>query len=525
MSTDKSHPQDSPRAILQSTSIISLGTFVSRILGFVRDILLAKFLGTGFAADAFFVAFRIPNVFREMLAEGAANSAVVPVLSEYTHKASPDAYRRFVNILFVVAGLILILITIGGIILAPVIVRIMAPGFIQTPEKLQLAVNLTRILFPYLILIGLTAYSIAVHYSLRSFVSAAFGPCLLNVAFIASILICANRPNAVYGLAFGVLLGGLLQLAVQQITLANRGIHFSWPRTFGDPGLAKVGRLLIPRLFGSSIYQLSILVNTLCASLAVWVGEGGISAIYYSDRIIQFPNGVFIAALASVVLPTMSGQATKRDTLAFRGTITFALKNVFFVMLPTMVLFLSLAYPIIEILFKRGQFDEYSARITAQALTFYALGLVSIGGVKILVTAFHALQNTLTPVKIAGFCLVLNTVLNFILMIPLKIGGIALASAISVTVNFILLFLRLHRRLPVWDRILVQYIGKVVAASLVMALAISLFWARMETEMNWLRLAITVIVGYAAFGLAGFLLRIEQIIAVAEKISAWSKKA
>ncbi len=525
MSTDKSHSHDSHRSIVKSTSIISFGTFVSRILGFVRDILLAKFLGTAAAADAFFVAFRIPNVFRDMLAEGAANSAVVPVLCEYQAESKRE-FHNFINVIFILSLMFLSAITLAGIAFAPVLVRLVAPGFAVHPGKVELTIQLTRMMFPYLILIGLTAYSIAILTTMRSFVTAAFGPCLLNVAFIVSILLSTHMQESVYGLAIGVLAGGILQLVFQQIPLMRAGIRVERPRSlsfFNHPGARKVGKLFVPRLFGTGIYQLNIFVNTLCASLSTVVGAGGISAIYYADRIIQFPNGVFITALASVILPTLAGQATAKNTEGFKKTLTFSLKNVFFVMLPTMALFLSLSHPIIRILFERGEFSRYSTEITSRALLFYALGLVSFGGVKILVTSFHALQDTATPVKVAGACLMINIILNFILMWPLKIGGIALASSIAMTINFLVLMYRLNQRLNGIFKGIGEYLMKVAGAATAMAAVIQMIWNGLPAVGDLSRLVLAAVLGYVIFGIVCFVFKVDQAVSIVEKIRSFQK--
>ncbi|MBZ0166331.1 MAG: murein biosynthesis integral membrane protein MurJ, partial [Candidatus Omnitrophica bacterium] len=422
-----SRDQDSHRSLIRSTSIISLGTLSSRILGFLRDIILARLLGTGFRADAFFVALKIPNLFRDMVGEGATNAAVIPVLAEYRHK-DQEQFWNFVNIVLTLALIILSVITLAGILGAPLIVRVIAPGFRQDPEKLLLAVRLTKLMFPYLILIGLTSYSIGILYTFRSFVVPAFTPCLLNIAVIGSALI-ASRTMAepVFGLAIGVLVGGVLQLAFQWPAMVRTGFRWKRPRSLVHPGAKKIGRLLIPRMIGSGVYQMTVLIDTFCASLATIVGAGGISAIYYANRIIQFPMGIFSVAMASALLPTLSGMANKKDQEGIKHTLIFFLENIFFVMFPTTIMLLFLSEPIIRVLFERGEFTAYSTGITAWALTCYSIGLFSFGGIKILVTAFHALQDTKTPVKVAGICLLINMVLNFVLMYPYKVGGIAMA--------------------------------------------------------------------------------------------------
>lgn len=518
MSTDKSFHPDSHRSIMRSTSVIAAGTLTSRVLGFIRDILLAKILGTGFQADALFVAFRIPNMFRDMVGEGATNSAVVPVLSEYKVTKGREDFWRFVSILLVFALVTLSVLTILGILLAPFIVRLLAPGFIAEPEKLALTIRLTKILFPYLIFIGLTAYSMAILYTYRSFAAPAFSPCILNVAIIVSALVSSSYlKEPVFGLALGILIGGLFQLMVQLPPLWKNGVHLQRPSGLRHPGVIKVGRLLLPRLVGAGVYQLTVFVDTFCASLASIVGAGGIAAIYYANRLVQFPMGVFGFALASAVLPSLSSLAASGDTEKLKRTIVFALENILFVMFPASVMMILLATPIIRILFERGQFGTYSTMITSSALMFYAIGLYGFGGVKILVTAFHARQDTKTPVKVAAVCLIINGSLNFILMGPMKIGGIALASSIAASINFFWLYRRLERQVGNLDSAFTQFIPRVLSASLVMGIVVHWGWSHLRVGNEIVTLVLIGLAGIVVYGMVCYALKVEQ----ARKVYLW----
>jgi len=511
MSNNNSGQPDSHGALLRSTSIISVGTLASRVLGFVRDVILAKFFGTGFQADAFFVAFKIPNLFRDFVGEGAANSAVVPVFSEYLVQKERREFWRFVSVILALALMCLILLTSLGILLSPYIVRLMAPGFMAHPGKLAMTVQLTRIMFPYLILIGLTAYSMALLYSFRLFTVPAFSPCLLNIAMIISALVSSRfLKEPVYGLAIGVLTGGFLQLLVQLGPMLKLGVKIYNPLPLNHPAAVRVGRLLLPRLVGAGVYQLNIFIDTFCASLSSIVGAGGISAIYYANRIIQFPMGVFGVALASATLPTLSGLAAQNNLSQLKKTLVFTLESIFFVMIPFSVMLMLLAHPIIRILFERGEFTAYSTTISSWALLFYSIGLFSFGGTKILVTAFYALQDTKTPVKIAVVCLVINTVLNFGLMIPLKVGGIALASSVAALVDFIWLFYCLDKRLWGIDGGFKIFVAKIVAASLVAGMVVSQIWNTACVPDERLRLFLAVILGALVYGSVCFMLKIGQ---------------
>ncbi|MCB9719896.1 MAG: murein biosynthesis integral membrane protein MurJ [Candidatus Omnitrophica bacterium] len=521
MSNDKLSPEPSPgarpapdhdshRSLIRSTSILSLGTLSSRILGFLRDIVLARLLGTGLRADAFFVALKIPNLFRDMVGEGATNAAVVPVLAEYHHKER-EQFWNFVNIVLTLALMILSLITLAGVLGAPLIVRVIAPGFLADPVKLDLTIRLTKVMFPYLILIGLTSYSMGILYTFRSFLVPAFTPCLLNIAIITSALLASrSMAEPVYGLAVGVLIGGVLQLVFQIPAMTRIGFRWRPPTSLRHPGATKIGRLLVPRMIGSGVYQMTVFIDTFCASLATIVGAGGISAIYYANRIIQFPMGIFSVAMASALLPSLSAMANKKDHEGIKNTLIFFLENIVFVMFPTTIMLLFLSEPIIRVLFERGEFGSYSTGITAWALTCYSIGLFSFGGIKILVTAFHSLQDTKTPVKVAGLCLAINAVLNFILMYPLKVGGIALASAVAGTVDFLVLFGIMNSRLGGLRAGLLAYSVRVAMASLLTGGMLHWCWQNIVIPNEFLKLILLGSAGYVFYGMFSLAFGINQ---------------
>lgn len=503
--------KDSHRSILKSTSILSLGTFSSRVFGFLRDVLLAGLLGTGLRADAFFLAFKIPNLFRDFVGEGATNAAVVPVLGEYRHKNSREEFWVLVQVIFSWALIILSLITILGTILAPLIVRLLAPGFMDNPVKLQLTISLTRTMFPYLIFIGMTAYSMGLLYTFRSFLVPAFSPCLLNVALIAAALYAGrSAQDPVLVLAIGVLIGGILQLAVYHRPLKRIGFKFRWPRSLRHEGARKVGKLLIPRMFGAGVYQLTVLIDTLCASLSAIVGAGGISAIYYANRIIHFPMGIFSVALASAILPTFSSLAQKDTHEELKKALVFALENIFFIMCPTIVVTFLLAEPVIRVLFERGEFNTYSTTVTSGALAFYAFGLFAFGGIKVMVSAFHALQDTKTPVIVAAICLGVNAVLNVILMYRLKISGIALASSIAGTIDFCILYAVMYKRLDGVGQDMKLYIVKVIGAACLTGGAVYYLWVLISMQYELIKLLVVGISGFLVYGIICYVMRVSQ---------------
>lgn len=503
MSTNKS--------ILKSAGVIGAATSLSRVLGFIRDIIIASFFGTALAAQAFVVAFRIPNLLRDLIGEGATNAAFVPVLTEELTKKGKDDFFRLSRVVLNILVLVLLAITALGIFSSPVIVRLIAPGFLADQEKFQLTVTLTRILFPFLVLVGLWAYAMAVLNSLKHFAAPALGPCVLNF----SIILCALWFRAdVFGLAIGVLIGGLLQLLIQFPSLYANGWRFRFGTAFRHPKVKRIGILLIPRGLATCVYQLNMFVSTILASLSGIVGEGAVAALYYANRVWQLPLAVFAIALAQAALPTMSRQVALNDIDTLKSTLLFSLRTLAFILIPASIGFLMLSTPIVRMLFERGAFTTYSTQITSSALFFYAIGLVACGGIKVLVNTFYSLQDTATPVKVAGVSLVINVVLNLLLMVPLKVGGLALANSLAATFNCILLYLFLRRRIGslgigrIWRSLV-----KIFCASLGMGIFCYVVSFR-------LHILATVVLGMGVYLVTCFLLGCRE----AKEIFSWISK-
>lgn len=431
--------------VTKAAGVVGAATLISRIFGFIRDVVIAWFFGAGLAADAFFVAFRIPNLLRRLFAEGSLSIAFIPVFTEYlASKGKAEAFSlarsaiRFLSVL-------LVFVAIAGILLAPLIVRIIAPGFIDSPEKLSLTITLTRIIFPYIFFICLVALCMGILNVLGHFAAPAFAPVLLNLAMIGSVfLISPYMADPVTGLAIGVLIGGVLQLALQMPFLIKKGFYF-WQKTkFYHPGLKKIGILMLPTIFGAAVYQINILVGTLLASL---LPQGSISYLYYADRLVQFPLGIFAIAIATAVLPSLSRQAAINDFEGVRDTFGHAMKLVLFITVPAMAGLIILREPIVALLFKRGAFDAETVRLTASALLYYGIGLWAFSGVRIVVSTFYALQDTKTPVKIAVISISANILLGIILMGPLAHGGLALSTSLASMLNLGLLIRALKIKL------------------------------------------------------------------------------
>ena len=482
MSTGKYPLGTQNHAVARSAAVIGLATLASRILGFIRDVVIARLFGIYIYAQAFVIAFRIPNLFRDLVAEGAANAAIVPVLSEYSVKRSKEEFWELANILLNLLLVVLSVITILGIIFSPLLVRLIAPGFISSPEKLEATIRLNRIIFPYILLIGLSAYATAMLNSLKNFAVSAFAPCLLNISIIIFALLFGE---GIKGLASGILVGGLLQLAIQVPVLYKKGFYPKLVLHFNHPGVIQVGKLMLPRLASSSIYQLNNFVDSIFGSLAAIVGDGGVAVLYFSYRLIQFPIGIFSNALAQAILPTFSTQALEDSRESLKTTLSWGLRVVFFVMLPMTAVFMVLAGPLVFTLFGGGRFDLDSGMLTSNALFFYSIGLCAYAGTKILQCCFFALKDTVTPAKIAFLALILNILFNAALMFPLKIGGLALATSISGIISFLFLFFILKSRLAGFGehKILPAFLRMLAAAFCTAAVcflvnrALNLWWA------------------------------------------------
>lgn len=431
--------------IARAATVVGGATLLSRIFGFIRDMVVAQLFGAGMATDAFFVAFRIPNLLRRLVGEGSLTVSFIPVYSEYIARRPKKEGDELVSVSFSVLAVLLLLVTVLGIFFSPWIVKLLAHGFFQEPEKFRLTVLLNRVMFPYIFFIGLVALAMGVLNSWKHFAAPALAPVFLNLSIIAcALLLTRVLGEPVLSLAVGVLLGGLAQLLFQIPFIRRKDIALRFLFRLSHPGLRRVGMLMAPSILGLAVTQLNVLVSTLLAS---YLPEGSVSYLYYADRLLEFPMGIFAIAIATAVLPALSEQSARKDLEALKETLAFALRLAFFVTLPAMVGLIVLRQPILNILFQRGAFTAHSVEMTGQALLFYALGLVAFAGVRIIVPAFYALQDTRTPVKVAVGALVANALLGLGLMGPLRQGGLALATSLAAGLNFSLLVLLLRRKL------------------------------------------------------------------------------
>ena len=453
--------------ISSAAGVIAFFTLLSRILGLVRDMVMATLFGSGMAADAFFVALRIPNLLRRLFAEGSLTIAFIPVFTEYlTLKSREDAFE-LARIVFTILSLILVVITVLGVLFAPFIVKIQAFGFGSSGIKYDLTVLLTRLTFPYIFFIGIVAFFMGVLNSLRHFAAPAAAPILLNVGIIgAACFISPHCDEPIVGVAMGVILGGVLQVALQIPWVYGAGLILfpKWQPL--HPAVKRIGYLMLPAVFGSAVYQFNQFVGTLLAS---FLKEGSVSWLYYADRLVQFPLGIFAIAIATAALPSMSADAARKDHTQFQKTLDHGLCLVFFIALPAMAGLLILGKPIVELLFERGAFNAESSAMTTDALFCYALGLWAFSGMRVLIAAFYALQDTKTPVKVAIISLGVNVIASLVLMGPLKHAGLALALSLASAVQFGLLAFFLRKKgLFIHAAPILKSISKSAAATLVM---------------------------------------------------------
>ena len=428
--------------LFKSTAIVSGMTFLSRTLGFIRDIVIARLFGAGLGTDVFFVAFKIPNFLRRLFAEGAFLLSFIPVLAEYRERGDHDLKGLIASTSGTLAG-ILFIITAIGVIAAPIIIVLFAPGFINQPEKLSLAGDLLAITFPYLFFISLTALAGSILNSFGKFAVPAFTPVFLNISLIGTaIWLSPYFEQPITALAWGVFLGGFVQLIFQIPFLIgiNQLPRPRWDRQ--NSGVKKIFKLMIPAMFGVSVSQINLLLDTLLASFLV---TGSISWLYYSDRLVELPLGVFGIAIATVILPSLSKKHASKSTVAFSNTIDWALRWVFIIATPAAIGLVYLSEPILITLFQYGEFSANHAHQASLSLKAYALGLLPFIFIKILAPGYYARQDTKTPVKIGIIAMVSNMVLNIILMLQFAHVGLALATSLSAGLNSYLLYRGLRK--------------------------------------------------------------------------------
>ena len=408
-------------------------TFISRILGFLRDVFIARIFGAGMATDAFFVAFRIPNLLRRLFAEGAFSQAFVPILAEYKNKRTTDETRQLIDHIATLLGLTLFAVTLLGVLAAPWIIYASAPGFSSDPEKFDLTVELLRITFPYILFVSLVSFAGGILNTYGKFYVPAITPALLNISFIACALwLTPYMDPPVLALAWAVFIGGILQLGFQIPYLLRLKRMPRIRIKSNDEGAWRVIKLMGPAVFGVSVGQISMLINTIFASLLV---TGSVSWLYYADRLMEFPAGLLGVALGTVLLPSLAKHYNNNSSEEYSRLLDWGLRLTVLLTLPAAVALAVISTPLITTLFHYGAFTDHDVFMTRDALIAYSIGLIGLILVKVLAPGFYARQNIKTPVKIAVITLIATQLMNLAFIIPLKHAGLALAIGLGACLN------------------------------------------------------------------------------------------
>jgi putative peptidoglycan lipid II flippase len=443
--------------IARAAGVMSVATLISRILGYVKDMILASYFGASAKSDVFFVAFRIPNLLRELFAEGSMSAAFVPVLTETQVKEGREAANRLVRVVFIFLFVVVGLLCALGIIFAPAIVTAMAPGFVDDPVKFDDAVLLTRIMFPFLLFISLASLVMGALNTRGVFFIPALAPALLNVATIISVVVFASRfINPIVSVAVGVVAGGLVQFLFQIPDFWKQGYTFfiksrgdaggklSVREIWNHAGLRRIGKLIAPVTMGMAVHQINTFVGTILAS---FLATGSITYLYFSMRLIQFPVGIFGVAMSMAILPALAEHVARKEFGTLKDDFSFALRLLFFITVPAMVGLIALRLPIVSALFGHGEFTGEAIICTADALMYYSLGIWAIVGSRVLTSTFYSMQDTKTPLRITVCSVVINIIFCLLLMGPMLHNGLALANSIAAATGFFLLFYFLRKKL------------------------------------------------------------------------------
>ena len=488
---ESAEKQVAKRGLLRSGLIVSVMTMISRVLGLARDIVIAGLFGAGSGADAFFVAFKIPNFLRRLFAEGAFNQAFVPVLSEYRSQRDQLAVKGLINYVAGTLGVVLFGITLLAILASPLLVWVFAPGFSQMPEKQALTAEMLRLTFPYLLLISMTAFSGSILNSYDRFAVPAFTPVLLNLSLIGSaIWLTPHMAEPVMALAWGVLIAGSVQLLFQLPFLARIGL-LPKPRVgWKDEGVRRIMKLMAPALFGVSVSQINLLLDTVLASFLV---SGSVSWLYYSDRLVELPLGVFAIAIATVILPSLSTKHAEKTPEAFAKTLDWAVRMVLLIAVPAALALIILAEPLLFTLFQYGAMTVHDVDMAALSLRAYAVGLMAFMLIKVLAPGYYARQDTKTPVKIGIKAMVANMAFNLMLVFWLDHAGLALATSLSAFLNAGLLWLGLRRSgVFVWQDGWLEYLLQLVLSTGVLLVILLMLNPALEqwVAADWLQRAL-----------------------------------
>ncbi len=468
------------KSMARSAGVVGLSTLMSRILGLVRDIVMSTFFGTGPVADAFYVAFQIPNLMRRMVGEGSLTVAFISVFTKLKNEEGDEVARRFMSSFWTLMTIVLAGLTVLGMVFSRQIVYVFTnPEFRADPVKFQLAVTMTREMFPYLFLIGLVALSMGILNSYKHFFAPAFSPVLLNVAWIISVLALHYRfPQQGLSIILGVLAGGVLQLAMQIPFLWRYGMRFMPRFNFRHPAIRRIGVLMIPSTFAVGIVQ----INSLFASYFITAFAGGRSQFYYANRLAEFPYAIFSLAVAIAVLPTLSDQAGEQDRKAFKETLSYGLRLVTFITVPAAVGLALLSWPIINTIFEHGKFGPFDTYHTAFMLVMFCVGLWAVAALRMVMQAYYAVEDMVTPLWSAAVAMVVNIAGCWLLSRTMGRAGVPFAISLAAMVNLLILWVRLEWRIgrfefgPLGRTLLVSLIASLPMAAIIMPLNNLDFW-------------------------------------------------
>mgnify|MGYP001548114245 FL=1 len=499
-------------ALWRSTVIVSAMTMLSRILGLVRDIVLLNVFGAGKDFDTFVVAFRIPNFFRRLFAEGAFSQAFIPVLTEYKTGRTHAEVQILISRVFGCLTTFMSALTFVAMVAAPAIIYIYAPGFHDDPEKFALATDMFRLTIPYLLFMSLTAFASSILNSYGSFTSPAFSPVLLNLAMIAgAVWLTPYMAEPIMALGWAVLIAGILQLAIQIPELWNKKLLIPPKVDFKHEGVERIMKLMLPALFGVSVTQINLLLNTIWAS---FMQDGSVSWLYSAERMTELPLGLIGVAIGTVILPSLSARHAEQDQAKFRGMIDWAARVIMLVGIPASIALFMLSTPIIQALFQRGEFTLEDTQMTALALQCMSAGVISFMLIKVFAPGFYAQQDTKTPVRVGLMAVAANAILNVVFIGFFKLidwhaehMALALASSGSALVNAGMLYFYLHKRNIFrfgahWKKLAMQFALANIA--MIAALWYGLTWYNGEVS-QWIRVAEVIglcVVGIAAYGIA-----------------------
>ncbi len=449
--------------IAKYAGIVIIATIFCRILGLGREIVISNRFGAGIETDAFFIAFMIPNLLRTFLGEGALNSAFIPIFAEYLTNHDRKKAEYFASNVLNILIIILIIVVILGVWGAPLLINIIAIGFKSNIYKYELAVNLTRIIFPYIGFVAVAALFMGILNSYNHFLVPALAPAMLNISVIVFALTLSYK-YGIFAIAWGVILGGIGQALIQTPVLVRKKIKYSFVVDFNDPGVKKLLKLLVPVMIGLTITQINIVVDRTIASTLI---DGSISALYYSNRLVQFPLGAFGIAISIAVFPTLAKQMAKNNIAEFKKSLLFGLRILLFITVPSAVGLIVLKDSLIRLIYEHGIFSRIASNMTASALLYYSIGLFAYACVRLITMSFYALKDTKTPVKIGIYIVFINIALDLILVRYLAHSGLALATSVAAILNLIVLLKVLQDKIGDFElKSQLSFLVKIIVSSI-----------------------------------------------------------